>query len=63
MNIKQGAGKGDTNRPFKGYEFRSNYDSIFGKKEPKEVDGRDEDFDIADETMYDEPLTKFGFFL
>lgn len=57
FRVKQGAGKGDTKRPFKGETFRSNYDNIFRKS--KEVDGRDEDFDSNDEDLYNEPLTAF----
>lgn len=55
-NVKKGAGKGDTKRPFKGQEFRWNYDNIFRK--PK-VDGKDSDFDSHDETLYNETPTKF----
>lgn len=56
FNVKKGAGKGDTKRPVKGDKFRSNYDNIFRK--PK-VDGKDDDFDSNDETMYNEVPTKF----
>ena len=56
FKVKQGAGKGDTNRRFKGQEFRSNYDNIFRK--PK-VDGKDDDFDSQDESLYNEQPTKF----
>jgi hypothetical protein len=55
-NVTNGAGKGDTKRPFKGQEFRWNYDNIFRK--PK-VDGKDSDFDSHDETLYNETPTKF----
>ena len=55
-NVTNGAGKGDTKRPFKGQEFRWNYDNIFRK--PK-VDGKDSDFDSQDETLYNETPTKF----
>jgi hypothetical protein len=57
FRVKQGAGKGDTKRPFKGKEFRSNYDNIFRK--PK-YDGKDSDFDSHDEEQYNEQTTKFN---
>ncbi len=57
FRIKQGAGKGDTNRRFKGETFRSNYDNIF--KKPK-YDGKDSDFDSHDEEQYNEQTTKFN---
>jgi hypothetical protein len=56
FQVKKGAGKGDTKRPVKGDEFRSNYDNIFRKLK---VDGKDDDFDSHDETLYNEVPTKF----
>ena len=51
-------GKGDIQRPFKGQDFRNNYDSIF-RKQRASYEGKDEDFDSHDDSTYDEVPSKF----